>query len=85
MFCWDMDINGTNGTSIASYIDMNNNNNNNNQVLVSIFWGSLWILNRLVGVSHVYSFPPFYSFWSHTLYYFFNWYIIFYYFSLYYI
>jgi len=55
-----MDINGTNGTSIASYVDMNNNNNN--QVLVSIFWGSLWILNRLVGVSHVHSFPPFYSF-----------------------
>ena len=28
--------------------------NNNNQALAPIFWGRLWILNRLVKVGHIY-------------------------------
>ena len=34
-------------------------NNNNNQALDPNFWGWLWILNRLVRVGHMYSFPSF--------------------------
>ena len=33
----------------------------NNNGLVPFFWGRLWILNRLVRVGHMYSFPAFYS------------------------
>jgi len=34
---------------------------NNNQALVPKFWDRLWILYRLVKISHMYCFPPFYS------------------------
>ena len=37
---------------------------NNNPTLAPKFWGPLWILNRLVRVGYMYSFPPFYSIWS---------------------
>ena len=36
--------------------------NNNNQVLVQTLWAQTWILIRLVRVGHMYSIPPFYSF-----------------------
>ena len=35
------------------------NNNDNNKALITKFWGWIWILNKLVKVGHVYSFPPF--------------------------
>ena len=37
---------------------------NNNPTLAPKFWGPLWILNRLVRVSYMFPFPPFYSIWS---------------------
>ena len=50
---------------------------NNNQASVPKYWGRLWILTRLIRVDHLYSFPPFYSIWSHTLFYFLNWHVLF--------
>ena len=43
--------------------------NNKNKALVPKFWIWLSILNKLVRFGHMF-FPPFYSFWSHTLCYF---------------
>ena len=43
-----------------SFLDLNQYSNNNNQVSVQKFWGWLQILNKLVRVDHMYSFPPFY-------------------------
>ena len=40
------------------------------QSLVPKFWGQLWILNKVVRASHIYSFLPFYSIHCHVLYYF---------------
>ena len=34
-------------------------------------------LNWLIRTSHIYSFPPLYSIWNNSLYYFFNWHVIF--------
>ena len=58
-------------------LDLNNQyyDNNKNQTLVLNFLGWLWILNILARLGHMYSFPPFHSIQSHTLY----WNVIFYY------
>ena len=51
-------------------------------IYISLGW--LLILNSLVKVDHMYSFPPFYYIRSHTLCYFLNWHVLFYYYYYYY-
>ena len=43
------------------YASKGDNNNNNNKALIPKFWNWLWILNRLIMVSQIYSFLSFSS------------------------